>query len=744
MTRWIAGSLWLALAVGLSLDATPQASPAGGSGGPGRNGHAIGHAKPLPGFVAKREKERRIAADLVAKGQATVDENGLVTLKDGRPVRYRLEGVEYLTAVLVDFTDVQHNQIPQPNRAVDNSTYWTADFTPGLYRDMLFTPGGGSYGLPSMRDFYLEQSSGRFAWNGQVSSWVQINAPQSEFGANARRSGPGGDDLNGPVYRVVAYTLQALAASGNYGGLDLAAADQVDRYDCDGDGVYAEPDGYVDHFGIVKAGVAEDGGGGAQGGDAIWSHRWYANFNQSTGPEGCALGGYNLPGTDLWVGDYTIQGENGGLGVFAHEFGHDLGLPDLYDTAGATDNSTAFWSLMSSGSWASDTPNALGVKPVHMGAWEKLALGWLDETLARVALGSDVTLDLGPAETATRNRAQALRVDLPDYTTTSSVFPVDGADPNYYYSTKGDGIDTSMSKPLALAGSTSISFRANWDIEADWDYAYLEAQIGGVWQPVPTSASRTTNPNGQNFGYGISGASGGWVTVTATLPAGMSAYRFRYWTDEAVVNPGIAIDSISVIGFTDNSTNPSGWALNGFRQLTAGQFTETYFHYYLVESRSYIGNDRSLCGAYNFLAPDWVERQCYADGLLVWYRNSAFGDNNTSQHPGAGQILPVDAHPAASYRPDGRSLWNSRWQAWDATFGVDANQITLSQVGNGNKLLSKAYAAPAVPRFFDSSTTAYYDPTIPWSSVKTAGSGLKIDIVGVSPDRGSYRVRVYR
>jgi M6 family metalloprotease-like protein len=31
--------------------------------------------------------------------------------------------------------------------------------------------------------------------------------------------------------------------------------------------------------------------------------------------------------TGVWVGDYTIQPENGSLGVFAHEFGHDLGLP---------------------------------------------------------------------------------------------------------------------------------------------------------------------------------------------------------------------------------------------------------------------------------------------------------------------------------------------------------------------------------------------------------------------------------
>src|SRR5829696_9558442 len=111
---------------------------------------------------------------------------------------------------------------------------------------MLFAAGGGSYGLPSMRDYYLEQSSGRFTWTGQVSNWVQVNAPESEFGKNAPRTGDGGDDANGAAYRVVDYTLRALAASGNYGSLNLGSADQVDRYDCDGDGNFAEPDGYID------------------------------------------------------------------------------------------------------------------------------------------------------------------------------------------------------------------------------------------------------------------------------------------------------------------------------------------------------------------------------------------------------------------------------------------------------------------------------------------------------------------
>ena len=53
-----------------------------------------------------------------------------------------------------------------------------------------------------------------------------------------------------------------------------------------------------------------------------------------------------------WIGDYTIEPENGGVGVFSHEFGHDLGLPDEYDTSGNTggaENSTAWWTIMVAG-----------------------------------------------------------------------------------------------------------------------------------------------------------------------------------------------------------------------------------------------------------------------------------------------------------------------------------------------------------------------------------------------------------
>ena len=679
---------------------------------------------------------------MVARGQAAPDASGVVTLKSGKRVRYRLQGTEYLTVALIDFTDLKHGNLPKPDRSVDNSSYYPESVAPAHYADMLFAPGGGSYGLPSMRDFYLQQSSGRFTWTGAVGNWVTIDNTAAHYGANTRKGGSGSDDANGTVYRIVKSTLVALAANG-YAGLDVSKLDQVDRYDCDGDGVYNEPDGYIDHLAIVHAGSGEEAGADA---NAIWSHRWYANFNDDEGPAGCKLGGYPLPGTNLWAGDYTIEPEDGGVGIFAHEFGHDLGLPDLYDTVGSTDNSTGFWTLMSSGSWASDSANVIGDKPVHMGAWEKLSLGWLGDNLAVATLGEDVSLDLGPAESATRGRAQALRINLPDYTRSSNIFAVEGSDANYFYSGRGDSLDNSMTRTLAqpLSAATNIQFRANYDIETDWDYAYLMALVNGTWQSVQTTASTTTNPNGQNFNFGITGATRGWTAIGAVLPAGTTAYGFRYWTDEFVTRPGFAVDTIVIGATTDNATSTAGWTLNGFVQLTNGVYVQSYFHYYLAESRSYIDTDTSLCGAYNFLIGNWVEKQCYANGILISYRNSGYGDNDTSQHPGYGQILPIDSHPAPAVMPDGRSLWYSRWQTWDSTFGVEPHSVTLSQYLKSGKLVKQTYDAPAVSSFHDSSTSAYWNAAVPHLSVKTAGSGLKLDILGMSADKGTYRVHVHK
>ena len=189
---------------------------------------------------------------------------------------------------------------------------------------------------------------------------------------------------------------------------------------------------------------------------------------------------------------------------------------------------------------------------------------------------------------------------------------------------------------------------------------------------------------------------------------------------------------------TDDMSDLSKFELKGFRKVTGGSYTETYHHWYLAESRSPVLQDRSLCGAYQFTTATWVEKHCYAKGLLLWYRNEGVADNNTVEHLGQGEILPIDSHPARMLTPDGTKVWSSRWQSWDAPFSVDKQQITLVQAGVG----SKTYTAEPVTTFWDSSPTAYYNPQIPANSVKTAGSGVRLQILDASKDRTSYTVKL--
>ena len=100
---------------------------------------------------------------------------------------------------------------------------------------------------------------------------------------------------------------------------------------------------------------AEEAGGGELEEDAIWSHRW--TLKEPT----------EIPGTSLKAYDYMIQPEDGAVGVFAHEYGHNLGLPDLYDTIGSGLGSpVGSWSLMSAGSW---NGKVLGTEPTGLDPW---------------------------------------------------------------------------------------------------------------------------------------------------------------------------------------------------------------------------------------------------------------------------------------------------------------------------------------------------------------------------------------
>jgi hypothetical protein len=109
-----------------------------------------------------------------------------------------------------------------------------------------------------------------------------------------------------------------------------------------------------------------------------------------------------------------------------------------------------------------------------------------------------------------------------------------------------------LGQALLVQPGDAITFQAWYDIENNWDYAYVEvsANGGGSWQGLPGNLTTTTNPNGNNEGHGITGSSGGWVAGVFPLDAwvGQSLLvRLRYRTDGWVLGEGFYVDDFAPV-----------------------------------------------------------------------------------------------------------------------------------------------------------------------------------------------------
>lgn len=234
--------------------------------------------------------------------------------------------------ILVDFSDKPANPTLYP---------------PSHYDEMLFSVN--SYPGGSMRDWYLENSYGQFNVTGTTTVWLRMP-------------------------RTYAYYVDGQAGMGTYPqntqklteDAVVAADPFVDfsQFDNDGpDGIphSGDDDGVVDALFIVHAGPGRETTGSD---DDIHSHAW------ST---------VNPPAVDgVTVSGYSVEPEDGRRGVFGHEFGHVLGLPDLYDTDYSSQG-VGSWCMMSHGSWGGG-----GLTPVHFLSWCKAKLGFLDPTVPLV------------------------------------------------------------------------------------------------------------------------------------------------------------------------------------------------------------------------------------------------------------------------------------------------------------------------------------------------------------------------
>jgi len=256
-----------------------------------------------------------------------------------RPEPFKAElitGTNNILLIVIDYPDLP-------------ATQTAASFT-----DMV----NGPWPTGSLDDYYQEVSYGVFGLSGETVGWYRA-ANNHTYYANFDGIADTDDDFGVGAYPYNAPRLVEEA-------VDAAEAAGVDFSNFDNDG-----DGFVDTVFIVHAG---QGGEATDDPNDIWSHKW----SISSG------GGTARYYDGVTINVYTMQPElnsMGGhieIGVFAHEYGHVLGLPDLYDTDGSSEG-IGNYGLMAGGSWGAN--GASPERPSHMCAWSKVYLQWITPTV---------------------------------------------------------------------------------------------------------------------------------------------------------------------------------------------------------------------------------------------------------------------------------------------------------------------------------------------------------------------------
>lgn len=245
--------------------------------------------------------------------------------------------------------------------------------------------------LGTLTEYYAQASGGRLRVEGVVTPWVRASVTVAE--ARGNDFGLGSDAMVGQMLVDGLREADAL--------LDFT------QFDNDGpDGVpdSGDDDGFVDAFAMEF----QEEQLTCQGlGPTIWGHRWVVS---GWNGEPYLSDDIGMNGEPIKADDYFTQpavrcdGRPQTMVVIAHEFGHILGLPDLYDRtegrfASQRNWVVGCWSIMAAGQWGCGPALAEGRwdRPTFFAPWEKRQLGWEGSTQV-VGDVLDAEFILRPAE----------------------------------------------------------------------------------------------------------------------------------------------------------------------------------------------------------------------------------------------------------------------------------------------------------------------------------------------------------
>jgi M6 family metalloprotease-like protein len=207
----------------------------------------------------------------------------------------------------------------------------------------------------SVRDVFLKNSYGQLTLVSTVAAWVTLDSPYTEAYCANENSG-----LTTLTHHCLANALNKVQEAG------------INFVDFDDDG-----DGYIDGITFLHSGYGAEWGGtdsyGTPNVNRMWSHQW-ALFDISDGGgsgwtsnSGVSVYKYHISPA-IWGTSGSIIGR---IGVIAHETGHFLDMPDMYDTDSDGEGIGSY--ELVANSWGFDGSQRY---PPLMSAWTKIALGW--------------------------------------------------------------------------------------------------------------------------------------------------------------------------------------------------------------------------------------------------------------------------------------------------------------------------------------------------------------------------------
>ena len=209
-------------------------------------------------------------------------------------------------------------------------------------------------GYPSAGQYFADQSNGSYRPQFDVFGPVTLSRNVAYYGTDGSEEG---DDQHATDAVVEGCILANEQFSINWADYD------------------SDNDGYVDFVYVIYAGKGQADGGTSE---TIWPHNWSVEAARSNGyctysATQCKVGGKKL---DNYAVSSELSGNSlAGIGTLCHEFGHVMGLPDLYDTNYGTNYESNLtpndWNIMDGGSYNED-----GHCPPNYDPWEKEFFGW--------------------------------------------------------------------------------------------------------------------------------------------------------------------------------------------------------------------------------------------------------------------------------------------------------------------------------------------------------------------------------